>query len=298
VLVVGCAALGWAGCHADSPSQPDAETGDGPVVDADPGWTELIGRSWTLGPGREGYRCTRIQVPADMWISGFRTLAPVGTYRDVLTISTTSSPLGDYDCAPGNIDQQLLYASGVATDDLRFPDGVAIHLTAGMYLNLNLYLVNPTADQLSDTSAVLVRTVDATQVAHEADMMFAGTFNINVPSDGQPHIAQGGCTAPADWHVLALWPRMHQTAVHQSLVVTHASTPTTVLDAPYDFDVQKNYPMQDTMVHAGDAVSVTCTYVNTTGIVMTYGDLATAETCFTGIYKYPAGGQLYDCTSS
>src|SRR5262249_35560595 len=154
----------------------------------------------------ESYRCTRVQVPTDMWVSGFRAKAPVGTHHAVLTISTTATPLGDYDCAPGNINEQLLYASGVATDDLLFPQGVAIHLTAGQYVNLTLHLYNATDNPITATSGVLVRTMEASAVVNQADMTFAGTFNINIPNDNMPHTAQGGCSIPSDWHVFALWP--------------------------------------------------------------------------------------------
>jgi copper type II ascorbate-dependent monooxygenase-like protein len=286
-----------AACHATSPSHPDGDV-DAPS-DADAGWTQLVARSWTVNPNSESYRCTRIQVTSDMWVTGFRALAPVGTHHAVLTISSTSSPLGDYDCTPSNLDQQLLYASGVATDDLLFPQGVAIHLTAGMYINLNLHLYNATDAPITETSGVLVRTIDASKVVNEADMTFAGTFNISIPNDNLPHTAYGGCTIPSDWHVFALWPHMHQTAIHQQMVVTHAMQPTTMLDVPYAFSEQKNYPMQDTLLHTGDILTTTCTYQNDTSInPMTYGDSTDAEMCFTGIYKYPAGGGLYACTSS
>lgn len=290
-------------CGSPNPTNPDAIGSD--TVDADPGWTTLVARSWTLNPSSEAYRCTRIQVPSDMWVTGFRAEAPIGTHHAVLTLSSTPGPLGDFDCTPANLtaDQQLLYASGVGTDDLTFPTGVAIHLVAGTYLNLNLHLFNATDAPLTQTSGVSVRTIDASQVVHEADMTFAGTFNISVPPDHQMHIAQGGCTMPSDWHVVALWPHMHQAAIRQQVQVTPsmAATTTTMLDVqPYQFADQKNYPMQDTMIHMGDTLQVTCTYVNnrTDGLTLTYGDNVDAEMCFAGVYKYPPGGMLYGCTSS
>ena len=33
------------------------------------------------------------------------------------------------------------------------------------------------------------------------------------------------------------------------VVVSHAAQPTTMLDVPYQFVDQKNYPMQDTLLH-------------------------------------------------
>jgi hypothetical protein len=247
-------------------------SGDAGPPDAPPGWTELIARTWgPLPPGAETYECRRIQVPSEMWISGFRALSPLGTHHEVLTISTSASQLGDYDCSAGNLDFQMLYAAGVNTDDLTFPAGMAVHLPAGSYINLNLHLFNATDMSLSEESGVYVQTLDAAQVVHEIDMTFSGTININIPSDGQPHTAIGGCSAPRDWHVFALWPHMHQTGTHQSFVVTHAGVPTTMLDQPFQFTEQRNYPMTETVIHQADQIATTCTYVNTTGATLTFG---------------------------
>jgi hypothetical protein len=251
----------------------------------------------------EGYRCIRAQVPEDMWITSFRSLSPTGTHHTVLTISTTSTQLGEYDCTAGSLDNQMLYAAGVGTDDNTFPPGVAIRLTAGTYINLNLHLYNTTDGDLTDTSGVYVKTVPQSEVVTEADMQFSGTFNITVPPDGVAHTATGTCTAAADFHMFTLWPHMHQIATHQSLQVDHGGSKTMMLDAPYTFSDQKNYPMTDTLVHAGDHITTTCTYVNPTTLpngdpnttTVRFGDSSDSEMCFTGIYRYPAGGNLFAC---
>jgi hypothetical protein len=300
-IAFGC---GKAPAQLGDDGPPDAST-DGATATGDGGsddFTMLISRSWSLAADGEKYECRRIMVTQDMWVDAFRVLAPVGTHHSVLTISTNSTMLGDYDCSASNLDYEMLYAAGVDTDDLVFPQGVAVHLTAGQYINLNLHLFNATDNDITNAeSGVLVKTIPAASVVHEADMTFAGTFNIDIPDDNQPHTAVGGCQAPSDWHIFTLWPHMHQTAIHQSLTVTHGTTPVTMLDVDYSFFNQRNYPMADTLIHGGDQISVTCTYQNNTAVtdppghVMTFGDSSTDEMCFTGMYKYPAGGNLFQC---
>jgi len=292
-----------AACHAPPPSGGQLDAHGGPMIDSaidgaiPPGWTMLIGRSWSLTPSQQTYKCTRVQVATDMWINAFRSLQPIGTHHEVLTIDTNDTHTGDYDCTAGSgtLNGQMLYAAGINTDDLAFPDGVAVHLAAGTWINLNLHLFDVSDNTESGMSGVLVKTIDQTAVVHEADMTFSGTFNISIPSDGQPHTASGGCTAPVDWHVFALWPHMHQLGTHQTLTVTHAGTTTTELDTPYMFSEQRNYPMAETIYHAGDQILTTCTYVNNTGQTVTFGDSSTAEMCFTGLYKYPAGSNTFSC---
>ncbi len=273
---------------------PDAAT-DGDVTPSD--WATLVGRSWTIQPGSaDTYKCSRIRVEADMWVAGYRAIAPVGTHHTVVTISDRGSPVGEYDCSAGNLDFQMLYASGVATDDLLFPDGVAMKVRAGQFINLNLHLFNATDDPIAGTSSILVKTIPADQVVHQADMVFAGTQSLSVPSDGQPHDVLGGCTTPSDWNVFTLWPHMHQFATHQKFVVTEqGGAPETLLDYAYDFEDQKNYPQVSRLIPGGSRIDVTCTYVNNSGTTLTFGDSSNQEMCFTGMYKWPAGGHLFQC---
>jgi hypothetical protein len=90
---------------------------------------------------------------------------------------------------------------------------------------------------------------------------------------------------------------MHQTATHQTWTYTHGGTPTPLLDDEFRFEEQRNYPLTDTLIQRGDQINTVCTYVNNTRSVMTWGDGSDREMCFTGMYKYPAGGDLFQCTS-
>jgi hypothetical protein len=287
-----------AACGSDSAQTPPTDVPPDTGGASAEGWTPLLGRSWTLSPGSTNtYKCTRIQIAEDMWVSGFRAMSPLGTHHSVLTISTSNTQTGDYDCTAGSVDNQMLFASGVGTDDLAFPPGVAIHIAAGTYINLNLHLFNASDNPIDATSGVLVKRVAPVDVQHEADMMFSGTLAIAIPHDGMLHTAQGGCAAPADWHVFTLWPHMHQTATHQTWTYAHDGVTTTLLDDDYTFTEQKNYPIADTLIHQGDRVETVCSYVNNTLVDIGFGDGSDKEMCFTGMYKYPAGGNQLDCTT-
>ncbi|MDB4957281.1 MAG: hypothetical protein JWO36_4850 [Myxococcales bacterium] len=296
LLLVACGGkdIGLGDPDAGGSGGDGGGSGDGGVP---AGWTKLVSRTWSLGVNAEGYRCRRIQVQDDMWISAFRAMSPTGTHHEVVTIDPSGTSTGDYNCNAGTgaFNSQMVYAAGVMTDDLAFPTGVAVHIPAGTWINLNLHLFNLKDTPAADESGILVKTIPAAEVVNPADMTFAGTYSISIPSDNQPHTAIGGCTAPTDWHVFTLWPHMHQTATHQALTVTHAGAPSTLLDTAYQFGEQKNYPMAETIVHQGDQVQVTCTYVNNTGATITFGDSSTSEMCFTGMYKYPAGGGEFGC---
>jgi hypothetical protein len=304
-LALGSLSLVLSACHKAPDGNSDVDAPGGGSADAavPAGFAMLVSRSWTVPPNTEKYECVRVQVPNDMWITAFRSLSPVGTHHSVLTISTTSSQVGEYDCNAGSLDTQMLYAAGLNTDDNYFPAGVAIHVAAGTYVNLNLHLFNTTDNPITDTSGVLVKTMNQADVQFEADMQFSGKINFNVPKNAPGDTTtitpiNGGCGIAHDLHVFTLWPHMHQIAVHQTFTVsgpTWAAGGTKLLDTDYAFDDQKNYPMTDTVLHAGDTINTTCDYINTTGADVPFGESSTDEMCFTGIYRYPAGGNLFAC---
>ena len=264
---------------ADEPGGPESQ------------WALLIGRSWTMPAGSEGFRCRRIQLQADMYITGFRPVSPSTVFRMIVSVSSTSTPLGDYNCSPNNIDQRVIYQSGIGTDDLEFPLGVGVHLHAGDYVNVNLFLDNEGTKPVDGIAGVLVRMGSAASVINNAELVLAGTFDIYIPNDGMPHTANGGCAWPATSQVVALWPHLHARGTHVNMVIVPAaSAPQTVIDAPYTLDHQPIIPAA-LALHPGDAVGVTCTYVNNTQInPLTFGDSASSEQCFVGLYVWPSEG--------
>ncbi|HTR55845.1 MAG TPA: hypothetical protein VMJ10_34450 [Kofleriaceae bacterium] len=262
-------------------------------------WEPLISRSWSLQPMGEEWECTRMQVTSDTWIAGFRELAPAGTDELVLTVSSTATPLGDYDCSAASVDTTMIYAAGIRTDDLVFPTAAAVHVSAGQYLNLNVHLSQLGTSTLTGTSGVLVATTDPSLIAHPVDMFFAGTVVISIPSNDMPKTQQGGCSAGSDYHIVSLWPHMHALGTHQQLVVGDPSTgtSTTLLDADYSVSSQVNHPVADTDVAISDTITTTCTWVNDTGTTVVAGDTVASEQCFTGIYEYSIPGSMYSCVT-
>src|SRR5690606_29861729 len=128
-------------------------------------------------------------------ISGFRALSPLGTHHTVVGVeSSPSEPDGDWDdCNAGDLGHSMLFASGVGTDDLFFPEGVAIKIPAGSQLNLNLHLYNVSNEPITGRAGTLVKTLAAAEVQQEAEFVFTGTFNITLSGTTEPQTVKGGC---------------------------------------------------------------------------------------------------------
>jgi hypothetical protein len=284
--------------------ESDVDLGVGSLVADEPGgptddWIALIGRTWSMPAGpREGYRCRRIRIGSDMYLKAFRPVSPPGVFAMFVTVSpSTSSPLGDYDCSAGSLDQRLIYASGLGTGDFEFPLDVGVHLHAGDYVNLNVFLANGDPKPVQGIAGVLARTGSASTVHQDATMLLSGTFNISIPSDGQPHTAGGGCVWEHESQLVGVWPHLHSRGTHVEMTITHGASPTTVLDQPYVLDQQPIIPTSFAL-HTSDSVQTTCTYVNDTGHTIYFGEFLEGEQCFVGMYVWPSDGlSIFDCAS-
>lgn len=255
-------------------------------------WTPLVGRTWTMPGGTEGYKCTRIPVPTDLYITGFRNTGN-NVVRAMLTVSSSTTVTGDYDCSAGSLDNALVYAAGIGTGDFAFPAGFGIHIQAGQFLNLNLHLVNSAADPVTGTYEILAQSGIAADVATPAELVFLGTFLINIPGDGQTHTAAGVFLSAYSQQLLALLPLMQAHGTHQKVSLTPASngTPETLLDVDFDPNVQSYYPQSQVFITAADKLTILCSYVNSGTLTLTYGESWENETCFSAMYLAPSAGQ-------
>jgi hypothetical protein len=304
VAVVGC---GGNGNPADDdgddapPMDSGIEIPDAPPIPA--GYTRLIGRTWTLPAAtRDIYRCVRVTVPQDMYITNIMAQAPTGTHHAVLSIAGangTSGTDGEQDCSVSTIGMIMLYASGVGTSPLDFPTNVGIKIAAGTQIHLNLHLYNASDQGIGGDSAILVKA-QSTPPPILAEMVFAGAFLFSIPANPAPYTASGGCTVTNPYTLFAVWPHMHKLAIHQKVELIRGGTTTVLHDMPFDFTEQKYYlKTPEIQVQANDRIRVTCTWSNTTTQIVRFGDRSDQEMCFSGLYRYPARNTgIFQCTDT
>lgn len=308
VFAVGCGGTNPGGGGDDDPTPMDAPGGNADAYVPPAGYTRLIGRTWTAPAGASDiYKCVRVTVPEDMYITNIQAEAPLGTHHTVLSIAGsngTSGPDGEQDCGVGTLGMVMLYASGVGTSPLDFPQDVGIKVAAGTQIHLNLHLYNAGDELLTGESAIWVKS-QPTPTPTLAEMVFAGKFlfSINGTPEGQtpmPQTVTGGCTVNSPYSLFAVWPHMHKLATHQKVELIRNNATTDLHDKPFNFNEQ-NYYMQSPIVQVqnGDEIRVTCTFVNPSKNSVTFGDSSDQEMCFSGLYRYPAKDSgLFQCTDT
>jgi hypothetical protein len=291
-LLFGCGSASRRDSHA-SPSNQAPDAGGGAPMSE---WTTLITADWSVPAGSEEYVCARKTVTDDMFVAGFEAVNPLGTHHTLLTMGDPTSPDGVTACSASDNRTLSVFGSGVGTNPLNFPDGVALKITQGMQLNLNLHLFNVGAQDLPGTSGTRVRAVASADVVHIAEGVLAGTVNLNIPP-GQTTTSIGHCSMSADVTLFAIAPHMHQLGIYEKVVAeSSAQGEVTLHDAPYDFNSQSYHLIDPPLYLAkGDRVRVECTHHNTTDKTVTFGQSTLSEMCFAGIYRYPASGASLIC---
>ena len=187
----------------------------------------------------------------------------------------------------------MIFSSGVGSTPMTFPEGVAMKLEAGQKIHLNVHTFNASDTPLEDVvTAIEVAQTPQDKIVHQAEMVFAGTVLFDIPDNSQEYSASGKCTFDEDGTLFNLWPHMHQLGHH--MTIEHNGT--MLLDQPFSFDEQENYPVDDILIRQGESIDVTCTWINNTGKGnVTFGDSSEQEMCFAGFMRYPATGASTFC---
>jgi hypothetical protein len=271
--------------YASTSTSSSSGSGAGGGGDEPGEWTTLIDGTWELAGGTEGYWCTVKTIQADTYIKAFRALAPLGTHHTLL-LRTGDGPDGESACGP-TLGSDMLHASGIGTDDLTFPEGVAVKVPAGTKLLLNLHLFNTDGSPLKGVSGTLVKLAPASEVKQIAELVLAGATSIAIPPNGSQTV-EGKCTFPSASTITTVWPHMHKYGTHMKVTYEGASGTKVLHNGPFSFGDQKNYAIDPVNVAPGESIRVQCTYQNPTPQTIFWGDSSESEMCFGGLYRFPA----------
>jgi hypothetical protein len=275
VLIAACSS-------DDGPS-----TGNTPPPTLPPGneWTLLAQKEWTLASGDEyPDLCLKQQLTRDIYVSAIRPVHPTGTHHTFVALSDS----GAGERCTTAVGTGLIYAAGVGSEGLFMPEGVAMKLPAGKFLNLSLHLYNTTGAELRGTSGLEVIEMDPAEVRYESGPILAGPVGFELPP-GRTKL-EHTCAIAQETTAFALFPHMHQLGTHLKTTVTIGGEPEVIHDGAYDFEEQRQLPIGPLHFMPGDTVATECTYENTGTRTVTFGESSDTEMCFSVLFRYPNTG--------
>jgi hypothetical protein len=158
-------------------------------------------------------------------------------------------------------------------------------------MTLEFHYYNTTGKAQPDRSGARICATTKTP-ANIATLTWLGTENISIPAHGMA-TAKGNCTPGGgsqtqDIHLLFSSPHMHKLGTHMTTVLNRKGGQSEmVVDMPFAFNDQRQYPANN-IVHPGDTLTTTCTYMNTTASAASFGESTTSEMCYNFVLSYPA----------
>jgi len=258
--------------------------------------------SFTVPPNQEVFMCQDFPNPfggVDVAVGESESdMTPGSHHLHVFYGEDSPASLTVATCANPFEFRSLLHVAGQPHLDTVYPAGMAAKLKGSVGLRLQAHYLNTTSSPYTANVVVRLTKVDPSTVTKWiAQLYFNRTYLSVPPGDGQTVTTT--CTVPSTYGQIALiggGSHMHSRGVHY---VANTSTgvkliDTTVWDEP---PIQAYNP--PIPLNPGDSITWTCTYNNTTGSTLTFGDSAQKnEMCIflARFYSAPSGDDI-ECQS-
>jgi hypothetical protein len=256
-------------------------------------------QSFQVQPGDEVYMCQNYDNPfggQDAAVQQVVTDMSSGSHHMHIFYGTTSTNRALESCS-GLEFHPLLHAAGQPHAETTYPAGMAAKVQGATGLRLQVHYLNTTNDVLTVNVQAKLTTVDPSTVDKWIAELYFNRIGLSVPPGTQT--VTTSCTVPQSYGQIGLiggGSHMHSRGVH---FVATTSTGTQLVDTtewaeppavPYDPPV---------ILNPGDNITWSCTYNNTTGQTLTFGESAAKnEMCIylARFYSSPSGADL-ECQS-
>lgn len=247
-------------------------------------------------PTGEGYYCFSFHLPLNGKTQGLGFYKRIDNTQVIhhWLLYKMATPQFDglsIGCVGFHADGALLAGWAPGGGDWFLPKDVGMDMGGGDFI-LEVHYSNSGAPT-TDSSGVDVCTTTNLR-PNTAGLFWLGTMSIDIPA-GKTGTAESHCTPQIQTplHVLRSWPHMHRLGRHLRTQVVRAGSGAVdpVVDVPFDFNSQNQYntPL---LVNPGDRLDTTCTYENTTGASVGFGESTTSEMCFDFTVAYPDTANL------
>ncbi|HEY4239378.1 MAG TPA: hypothetical protein VGM88_06155 [Kofleriaceae bacterium] len=294
----------------DSPPADSAQPGsDGP---------DLAGTSYSItwGPINvdahdENTQCIRVKLtnPGEIKVNQIHNVLGATShhlivYRDDDPNDQTEQ-MTPYDCQPftgalntsGNVFPMVITQKH--DDLLTLPTGVAYTLPANQMIKIEMHYINTTDDASTATATVNVIAAEPSTITDEANILFIGTPDVNLPPNANTTVheffsAQTAGLDTSNMNFFAMTGHTHKLGLDVKVgTAAGATDPITSVYAPDPFlwsePVTQTYTPEFKVPTTG-GFDFQCDYYNDSSATVRFGESANDEMCFFWAYYYPSSG--------
>ncbi len=304
-FILPCLLLAVAACgtEAEGDDGPPPLTGDlyslryGPI---------------TVPPGKEDTQCVNLRLSntTAIKVHQMRNLLSDGSHHlivykddDPETVESTTPE----SCTPftGALNLSGMVAPVMITqkaeDALTLPDGVAYTFAPNQMIRIEMHFINSSDAPLEVSATSEFYAVPESEIDHEANILFIGTPDINIPAgammDVQAYFTPSRASLDLSGAKLfAITGHTHKHGRNVTIsTATSAGGPRTSVYAPSPFE----WSEPETTVHRPEftlpaglqaGFDIKCSYHNTSSETVRFGESANDEMCFFWAYYYPSKG--------
>ncbi len=225
-------------------------------------------------------------------------------YKDDMTTTEQTTP---FNCQPftGALNPSGMVSPIMITqrsdDPLYMPDGVAYSLNANQMMRVEMHFINSTDAPIMATATVELYAAPEGSIHDEADILFIGSPDINLPAGATQTLEEFFTPSAAQLDLsgakfFAITGHTHKLGTDMQVGVADSPTGTkTMVYQPANF--MWNEPVTEThkpefTIPSGDTggFDFKCTYKNTTTQNVQFGESANDEMCFFWAYYWPSKG--------
>ncbi|MFO0749354.1 MAG: hypothetical protein U1F43_27360 [Myxococcota bacterium] len=282
-------------------SDPDICQGGLCLPAPDAVYSTFVG-DWVMQPTAETTKCVvkRLSNASDIVVTSIHTtLAPGSHHMIVYRSDETSEKATPFDCTPfvetlGGTAAPLMITQ-VAEETLTFPPGVGIRLAAGQMVRIEAHYLNYFTEPITAHGDVEFHTDGGAAVTDLADFLFYGTTTFVIAPHSQYTSPWLYLDVPNGAKVFAITGHTHKYGTNVEARIAAGKdaegTPLYPGAAPFVWSeapvVKFDPPVQ---FDPGTGFKLRCTWDNTSGSYLYFGEATTKEMCFIWAYYYPTSG--------
>ncbi|MEO8707168.1 MAG: hypothetical protein ABI867_44485 [Kofleriaceae bacterium] len=289
----------------DTESPPDA-----PGLSGD-----LYSVTWgpvTVQPGQENTQCIQVRLTnaAAIKVHQMHNVLGPGShhlivYRDDMTTEEQTTP---FNCQPftGALNPSGMVAPMMITqrsdDPLYLPEGVAYTMNPNQMMRVEMHFINATDNPIEATATVELYAAPEGSIHDEANILFIGSPDINIPAGGTATVDQFFTPKRAQLDLagakfFAITGHTHQLGTEMTVdtATTNSGTDKVSVYAPamfeWDEPATQTHKPEFTIPEGNQAgFQFKCVYNNPDGPRVGFGESANDEMCFFWAYYYPSQG--------
>jgi hypothetical protein len=196
--------------------------------------------------------------------------------------------------APDDFIPQLLIPTQSPNTELRFPEGIALHLEPRQQVFLNPHMKNFDGEPTSPDIRFNLKKARKGSVKHYAEgLTFGNSTDIRIPAGGEQTLT-AEWTVPVDVTLIHISTHQHALGTYANVerVAPDGQTTELLVESRDWVHPQSNWPKGGIRLAPGDKLRVTCSWENPQDHEVRFGPETTDEMCYgVGFFYRNEGGE-------